>query len=39
MLAKIHTAETLVPDPNPFEVEIAIAKSKRYTFRGTDQFP
>jgi hypothetical protein len=27
---EIHTAEPLVPDPGPFEVEIAIAKLKRY---------
>jgi hypothetical protein len=27
---EIHTAEPLVPDPNPFEVEIPIAKLKRY---------
>jgi hypothetical protein len=26
---EIHTAEPLVPDPRPFEVEIAIAKLKR----------
>jgi hypothetical protein len=27
---EIHTAEPLVPDPSPFEAEIAIAKLKRY---------
>jgi hypothetical protein len=27
---EIHTAEPLIPDPSPFEVEIAIAKLKRY---------
>jgi hypothetical protein len=27
---EIHTAEPLIPDPGPFEVEIAIAKLKRY---------
>jgi hypothetical protein len=27
---EIHTAEPLVPDPSPLEVEIAIAKLKRY---------
>jgi hypothetical protein len=27
---EIHTAELLVPDPSPFEVEIAILKLKRY---------
>jgi hypothetical protein len=26
---EIHTAEPLVPDPSPFQFEIAIAKSKR----------
>jgi hypothetical protein len=26
----IHTAEPLVSDPSPFEVEIAITKLKRY---------
>jgi hypothetical protein len=31
------TAEPLVPDPNPFEVEIAIAKLKRYKSPGSDQ--
>jgi hypothetical protein len=27
---EIHTAEPLVPDPSPFEIEIAMAKLKRY---------
>jgi hypothetical protein len=27
---EIHTAEMLVPDPSPFEVETAIAKLKMY---------
>jgi hypothetical protein len=27
---EIHTAEPLLPDPSPFEVEIAIAKLKRF---------
>jgi hypothetical protein len=27
---EIHTAEPLVPDPSPFEVEIAIAKFRKY---------
>jgi hypothetical protein len=27
---EIHTAEPLVPDPSPFEVEIAIAKLKSF---------
>jgi hypothetical protein len=34
---EIHTAELLVPDPSPFEVEIAIAKLKRYKLPGSDQ--
>jgi hypothetical protein len=36
---KIHTAEPLVPEPSPFEVEIAIAKLKRYKSPGSDQIP
>jgi hypothetical protein len=36
---EIHTAEPLVPDPSPFEVEIAIAKLKRYKSPDTDQIP
>jgi hypothetical protein len=31
-----HTAEPLVPDPSPFEVEIAIAKLKSYKWPGSD---
>jgi hypothetical protein len=27
---EIHTAEPLIPDPSPFEFEIAISKVKRY---------
>jgi hypothetical protein len=27
---EIHTGEPLVPDPSPFEAEIAIAKLKRF---------
>jgi hypothetical protein len=34
---KIHTAEPLVPDPSPFEVEITIAKLKRYKSQRSDQ--
>jgi hypothetical protein len=34
---KIHTAEPLVPDPSPFELEIAIAKLKSYKSPGIDQ--
>jgi hypothetical protein len=36
---EIHTVEPLVPDPSPFEVETAIAKSKRYKSPGSDQIP
>jgi hypothetical protein len=32
-----HTAEPLVPEPSPFEVEIAIAKLKKYKSSGSDQ--
>jgi hypothetical protein len=31
-----HTAEPLVPDPSPFEIEIAIAKFERYNSVGID---
>jgi hypothetical protein len=34
---ELHTADPLVPDPSPFEVEIAIAKLKRYKLPGSDQ--
>jgi hypothetical protein len=33
---EIHTAESLVPDPSPSEVEIAVAKLKRYKSPGSD---
>jgi hypothetical protein len=36
---EMHMAEPLVPDPSPFEVEIAIAKLKRYNSSWSDQFP
>jgi hypothetical protein len=36
---EIHTAEPLVPEPRPSEVEIAIEKLKRYKSPGTDQIP
>jgi hypothetical protein len=36
---KIHTAERLVPDSIPFEVEIAIAKFKRFKSPGSNQIP
>ncbi|PNF22344.1 hypothetical protein B7P43_G18298 [Cryptotermes secundus] len=35
----IDTAEPLIPDPSPFEVESAIAKLKRYKSPGSDQIP
>jgi hypothetical protein len=35
----IHTVEPLVPDSSSFEVEIAIAKLKRYISPGSDQIP
>jgi hypothetical protein len=34
---EIHTAEPLVPDPSPFEVEIAIEKLERYELPGSEQ--
>jgi hypothetical protein len=34
---EIHTAESLVPDPCPLEVEIAIAKLKKYKSPGNDK--
>jgi hypothetical protein len=34
---EIHSAEQLVPDPSPYEVEIAIAKLKRFKSPGSDQ--
>jgi hypothetical protein len=34
-----HTAELLVPDFTPFEVEITIAKLKRYKLPCSDQIP
>jgi hypothetical protein len=34
---EIHTAEPFVPDPSPFEVEIAIANLKKYKPPGSDQ--
>jgi hypothetical protein len=36
---EIHKAELLVPDPSPFEVEIAIANLKRHKLPGNDQIP
>jgi hypothetical protein len=34
---EINTAESLVSDNNPFEVEIAIAKLKKYKLPGSNQ--
>jgi hypothetical protein len=34
---QIHTAEPLVPGPSHLEVEIAIAKLKKYKLPGSDQ--
>jgi hypothetical protein len=36
---EIHTAEPLVPEPNSFEVEIAIEKLERHKSPGIDQIP
>jgi len=37
--AELHTAETLVPEPCAFEVELAIAKLKSYRSPHIDQIP
>ena len=34
-----HTAEPLVPEPNAFEVEMAIEKLIKHKSPGTDQVP
>jgi hypothetical protein len=36
---EIHTAEPLVPEHSPSEVEIAIVKLKKYKLPGSDQIP
>jgi hypothetical protein len=36
---EIHTAEALVPGPSNLEVEIAIAKLKKYKSPSSDQIP
>jgi hypothetical protein len=36
---EIDTAESLVPDPSPFEVEISITKLKMYKSPGCDEIP
>ena len=37
--AEIHTAETLVPEPSDFEVQLAIVKLKSHKSPGIDQIP
>jgi len=36
---EIHTAETLVPEPSAFGVEMAIEMLKRHKSTGNGQFP
>jgi hypothetical protein len=36
---EVHMAESLVPGPSRFEVEIAIVKLKKYKSSGSDQIP
>jgi hypothetical protein len=36
---EIHTAEPIVPGPSHLEVEIPIAKLKKYKSPGSDQIP
>jgi hypothetical protein len=36
---EIHTAEPLVPEPRPSEVEMSTAKLKKYKSPGSDQIP
>jgi hypothetical protein len=36
---EVHMAEPLVPGPSRLEVEIAIAKLKKYKSQGSDQIP
>jgi hypothetical protein len=36
---EVHTAKPLVPGPSSLEVEIAIAKLKKYKSPGSDQIP
>jgi hypothetical protein len=36
---EVHTAEQLVPGPSRLEVEIAIAKLKKYKSPGSNQIP
>jgi hypothetical protein len=37
--SEVHTAEPLVPGPSHLEVEVAIAKLKKYKSPGSDQIP
>jgi hypothetical protein len=34
---EIHTTKPLVPEPSPFDVEISIAKLKKYKLPGSNQ--
>ena len=34
---QLHTAEPLMPEPNDFEIEVAIEKLKSHKTPGTDQ--
>jgi hypothetical protein len=36
---EIHTAEPLLPGPSHLEIEISIAKLKKYKSPGSDQIP
>jgi hypothetical protein len=38
-LIEVHTAQLLAPGPSRLEVEIAIAKLKKYKSPGKDQIP
>jgi hypothetical protein len=38
-MIEIHMAEPSVPGPSRLEVEIAIAKLKKYKSPGSDQIP
>jgi hypothetical protein len=33
---EIYTSQPTIPDPSPFEVEIAIAELKKYKLPGSD---
>jgi hypothetical protein len=36
---EVHTTEPLVPGPSRLEVEIAVAKLKKYKSAGSDEIP